>query len=437
MQLIRALLVAATAVVLLSGISIFFGSRKQEKKNSIFFLIATLGVALWAIATIFALNMPSASGNFVHVIVTCIIGGITLCDIGFLTFLGWKYKGGKFLAFILAAIGAFLVALLARDSSTFYNSFDLSQNYLKISVEQNWYFFSLIAYFSIISLVFFGFLARRIKKATSPSLKIGLKVFYICLAFGNLSTLAFNITLVTSLPNLIWISPMIIVISIMSFYYSIIKSHTLNIHTKWLEITSYAILLATAAIIYLLAFYIVFTTLFKVPNPSHEILILHGIMAAFLIFLTPILFELTNFMKASFFSSEIELSYIMKKLDSIKPKTFDPKDTICFLADTLHYENCALIISGHAHTNNGARFSSDETEYILRLKPSKDQLWIDQANLPEKNGFNISEIVTLRNKEGHELGKLVLGKRFSEKPLIKEDFAKIEAVASVLSALIK
>ena len=41
MQLIRALLIAAIVVIVLSGISIFFGSHKQEKKSSIYFLFAT------------------------------------------------------------------------------------------------------------------------------------------------------------------------------------------------------------------------------------------------------------------------------------------------------------------------------------------------------------------------------------------------------------
>ena len=67
MQLIRALLIAAIIVVVLSGISIFFGSRKQEKRISIYFLIATIGAALWTAAITVALRMPGASPEFVSI----------------------------------------------------------------------------------------------------------------------------------------------------------------------------------------------------------------------------------------------------------------------------------------------------------------------------------------------------------------------------------
>ncbi len=437
MQLIRALLIAATVVVILSGISIFFGSHKQEKKSSIYFLISTIGAALWTIAIFIALNMPNASSSFVHITVTCIIGGVTLCDIGLLAFLSWEYKGGKVLTFLFTVFGALLIALLAYDSSLFYSSYDLSQGYVRIFIEHSWYYFAIIAYFFLISITFSSYLLKRIKDTANQSLKTGLKLFYVGLSIGGILALVFDLILITSLPNLIWIGPMATIISMMSFYYSVVKFRTLNISSRWMEIMSYAILIATAAIIYLLAFYIVFTAMFSVPNPSPEILILNGIMAAFLLLLMPALYEFTYFMKASFFSDEIELGYIMKKLDAIDSKHFDPRDTARFLADTLHYENCALILSKHAYATDNTRFTTDEITDILNLRPAENRIWVAESHLPKKDGFHISEIATIKNSKGQEVGRLILGKRISDKALSKKDFAKIEAVTDVISALVE
>ena len=437
MQLIRALLIAAVVVVVLSGISIFFGSRKQEKTSSTYFLLATLGAALWTIAIAITLKMPNASPEFIHTTVTCIIAGVTLCDVGLLAFLSWKYKGGKPLTFIFALFGALLVALLAYDSSLFYSSYDLSQSYVQIFVNYSWYYFALIVYFFLISITFSSFLLKRIKSTTNSSLKTGLKVFYVGLSIGGILALIFDLILITSLPSLTWIGPMATIISIMSFYYSVVKFRTLNISTRWMKIMSYAILTATAVIIYLLVFYVVFAALFRTPNPSVEVLILNSIMAVFLLAIMPALLELTDFMKASFLSDRIQLGYIIKKLDNIKPKDFNPKETVQFLADTLHYENCALILPKHAYATDDARFSADEVEDIFHLKPIEGLIWAKTPEKTLKNGFCVSEVAILRDGKGKEIGRLVFGKKISGKTFHRKEAVKVEAVVEMVSALVE
>ena len=435
MQLIRALLIAAIIVVILSGVSIFFGSRKQEKRISIYFLIATIGAALWTAAIAVALKMPDASPEFVHATVTCIIAGVTLCDVGLLAFLGWRYKGGKLSTFIFSAVGILLVALLAFDSSLFYSSYDLSQGYVQIFINYSWYYFTLIAYFFLISITFSGFLRKRIKETTNSSLKTGLKVFYVGLSIGGILALIFDLVLITSLPNLIWIGPMATIISIMSFYYSVVKFRTLNVSAKWMKIMSYTILVATAVIIYSLVFYVVFAALFKTPNPSAQVLILNAIMAAFLIAIMPALSELTNFMKASLLSDRVQLGYITKKIDNIKPKDFDPKELAQFLADTLHYEECALILTKHTYVTNNMRFPSDEAESIMRLKPTDGSVWVKTPEKVLNNGFCISEIAALRNSEGKEIGRIVFGKRIGARSLPRRELVKVEAVVNMVAVL--
>lgn len=437
MQLIRVLLIAAIVVVVLSGISIFFGSRKQEKKSSIYFLIATIGAALWTIAIAIALKMPSASPEFVHVVVTCIIAGVTLCDVGLLAFLSCRYKGGKPLSLIFTILGVLLVALLAYDSSLFYSSYNLSQGYVQIFVNHSWYYFTLIAYFFLISITFSSFLLKRIKETTNASLKTGLKVFYVGLSIGGILALIFDLILITSLPNLIWIGPMATIISIMSFYYSVVKFRTLNISARWMKLMSYVILTATAVIIYLLVFYVVFIALFRTPNPSVEVLILNSVMAIFLIAIMPALSELTNFMKASFLSDRIQLGYITKKLDNIKPKDFNPRELVQFLADTLHYEDCALILAKHTYVTNNMRFPADEVEEILQLKPADGLIWVKSPEKTLKNGFCVSEVAVLRDSKGKEIGRLVFGKKVSGKTFQRKEFVKVEAVADMVSALVE
>ncbi len=257
MQLIRALLIAAATVVILSGFSVFFGSRNQEKSSAKRFLIAALGAALWTIAITIFLQMPDASSNFVHFIITCVIAGVTICDIGLLAFLSYGYRGGRLLTILFTIGGTLLVGLLAYDSSLFYSGYDLNGSYTRIFVDHNWHFFTLIAYFFLISITFSSYLMRRIEETKNPKLKTGLKVFLIGLSIGGILALIFNLILLTSVPSLVWIGPLATVISIVSFYYSVAKFGTLNVSSKWMKAMAGVILVGIATIIYLLVFYII------------------------------------------------------------------------------------------------------------------------------------------------------------------------------------
>lgn len=258
MQLIRALLVAAATTVVLSGIAVFFGSSRQERKPARYFLISAFGAALWTVAIFVALDMPWASADFVHFIMACTIGSIALCDIGLLAFLSHGYKGGRILTLLFTIGAAILITLLAYDSSLFYSSYDLSHGYVHFSVDRScWYFYALIIYFFLISITFSSYLLRRIEETKNPGLKKGLRVFLAGLSIGGILALVFNLLLLTSLPEFVWIGPLATVISIVSFYFSVAKFGTLNVSSKYMKAMSGVILVGIAVIVYLTAFYVV------------------------------------------------------------------------------------------------------------------------------------------------------------------------------------
>lgn len=436
MQLVRILLVAASVVVLLSGLSILFGSPKQEKSSALRFLLAAFGACIWTVAIIIFLHMPNASDLFARIIVTCIIGGVTLCDIGLLAYLGWQYKHGKGATFLFAAVGIVLVALLAYDPSLFYTNIDLSQEYTILYVNHGWFYYALIAYFFSISIVFSGFLQKRIKSTTNKGLKNGLKVFYIGLSIGGILALIFNLILITSNPNLVWIGPMATIISIMSFYYSVVRFRTITLSSKWMEILSSAILITTAVIIYLLAFYAVFSALFGIPNPSIEVLLLNIIMAVLLLLLTPALTELTNFMKANYYLEKIDLGYVEKKLENISKSTFDARDIAKFLADTMHYDNIAIILNEHYYPSDETKLTTEEVERLSNLQAENNEKWIiSKKELSNEHG--ISKIGILTNKHGKVIGKIVFGKHLSDQGVSRRDEIKQEEILGILSCMIE
>ncbi len=439
MQLIRVLLFAVAVVVLLSGASIFFGSPKREKGDGFRFLVATLGAAVWTVSIAIFINMTGASSSFVHIIVVLIIGSITLCDVGLLAYLSWQFKPGKMLTLLFAIIGIVLVALLAYDSSLFYTSVDTSQEYVHLYVNKGWYYFTAIAYFFLISITFSLFLQKKIKKTTNKSLKTGLKIFYVGLSIGGILALVFNLILITSHPQLTWIGPVATGISMLTFYYSTVKYRIMAMSSKWMEIMSYGIIIASAIIFYLLAFYAVFSALFGVSNPTLEVIFLNLIMAALLLLLIPTLNELAGFMKASYNVDKIELGYVTKKLERISRTDFDPKDTAKFLAEVLHYSFFAIIVDKKVYSSNDAKFTAEEIDRINHLKLIDHKVWIPQTELTANgvNGHSITNVVFLTNKSNKPIGKAVFGKRLSEQSQSRKEKIKQEAVIAMLSAVLE
>lgn len=437
MQLIRALLIAVSVVVLLSGVSIFFGSPKQEKSNAARFLLTTFGAVLWTIAIAIFIQMPDATPQFAQTVVTCIICGITICDIGLLAYLSWPYKYGKFATILYAIVGIVLVALMAYDPGLFYTSIDLNQEYTHLFLTKGWYYYVLFIYFTLISLTFFGFLLKRIKKTTNRGTKTGLKIFYAGLSISGVLVLVFNLILITSHPHLTWIGPMSTSLAILSFYYSIVKFRTISMSSKWMEVMSYVIIIVTGVIIYLLVFYAVFNALFGIPNPSGSVLMLNVVMAAFLLLLMPTLSELTGFMRASFYVDRIELGYITKKLEGINKSSFDPRDIVKFLADSMHYSYILLVLNGHLYSSDNSKFSADEISQLANLKLQDNQIWAPLSALGGdiSKSHDISRIGNLTDKNGKSIGKIVFGKRIAEGTLSRRDLVKHEAIIGVLSAV--
>ncbi len=439
MLLIRILLFAVSAVVLLSGASIFFGSPKREKGDGARFLIATLGVSLWTIAIAIFIHMPGVSDDFVHFIVTLIIASITLCDVGLLAYLSWKFKGGKAITLIFAIFGIVLVALLAYDSSLFYSSVDTSQEYVHLYVNKGWYYFTAIAYFFLISITFSLFLQKKIKKTTNKNLKTGLKIFYIGLSIGGILALIFNLILITSHPQLTWIGPIATGITLLTFYYSTVKYRIISMSSKWMERMSYGIIIASAIIIYLLAFYAVFSALFGVSNPTLEIIFLNLVMAVMLLLLIPTLNELAGFMKASYNVDKIELGYVIKKMERITKSEFDPKDMAGFLAEVLHYSFFAIIIDKKFYASNDVKFTSEEIDRINHLKLIDHKVWIPQTELTANGitGHSVTNVVILTSKNGKPIAKAVFGKKLSDQAQNRKEQIKQDAVISMLAAIVE
>lgn len=438
MQLIKTLLLAVSVLVILAGISVIFGSTKQNKMNGLRFFFATLGAAVWTISIMVFLGLPLDATSVAPVIVTMIIGGITLCDICLLAYLGWQYRYGKAATIFFSLIGVGLILVLQFFPNVFYSEVILSNEINKIIITKGWYYVALIVYFFAISITFSSFLMKRIKATNNKGLKTGLKVFYVGLSIGGILALIFDLVLLSIAPNLIWIGPMATSISILSFYFSVVKFRVLSMTSKWMKVMSYLILIATGIILYILVFYAIFTALFRIPTPSSAVILLNIVMTVILLLLIPAINEGLMLLKTSVNYDKIQLAYIVKKLEKVEGKESNFRDIAKFLADNLHYSYVTMVINDRPYSSTNNKLAAIEIETINRMKP-KCGIWveIDRANAKLAASYDISKIACLIDKDGKQFGKIIFGKKLNKVEYSRIDMVEQEAIINLTGAIIE
>lgn len=439
MQLIQSVLIAVAVLVILAGLSVFLGATKAEKGSALRFFLATLGAAFWTIAIAAFFALSPTTGEYVHPVVVSIIAGAVFCDVFLLAYFGWSQKGGKLATMLFAVVGIAFIVLLFQHPELFYSSVDLSNEYSHIFVTKGWYYYALIVYFFLISFAFSGYLSKRISDTTNRGARNGLRVFQVGLSIGGILALVFDLILLTDRPDLAWIGPTATSISILTAYYSIVKFRMIPLSLRWIKIMSYLILAATTIIIYILIFYTVFTALFHVASPSIEVIALNLIMAAILLLLLPAISEFMAYMRTAVVLDEVNLAYILKKLERIDKASFDPRDIAGFLADCLHYSYIALIINERIYPSATMKISGHEVAALAKLHPKAGELWVAKGALDKDvaKKCEISRVGVLRDEDGKEIGKIVFGKKETRIELSRRDLIKYTTIVEVLATVVE
>ena len=434
MQLITVLLIAVAVLAVLTGFSILCGTTKQSRVNGLWFFVATVGAAVWSSAIAIFLTLPNSMSDIAPALVISVISGITLTDVALLGYAGWSNgRSSKALVGIFALLGVALCVLLAEQPDLFYSHFTFGQDFNTIHTTNTWYFYALIAFFTAISLIYSGFLSKTIKHIRNHGAKNGLRIFQAGLSVGGILALVFDLLLLTSNPHLAWIGPMAVSISIITFYYSVVKYRILSLSGKWLEILSYIILMIAAIIIYILTFYAIFTTLFKVASPSVEILLLNFVMAIVLLCLMPALREISAMLRSALPTRDIDVGYTTRKILALKRDHLDLKELAGFLATQLKIDYFAFLINGRVYGSKSTFLASDELAKIAKLKHPTGSIWQTQ---PSEDPDNPVRVAALIGSNGEAFGQALVGHSSNGHILERRDLVQMEMIINLAASVI-
>ena len=440
MQFIYTLVIAVAVLTILAALALVCGSQKSEKKHSFWFLLAAIGEVIWAASiTIFlSLGTGETDTNIAPWLIVGIYGGGILMDAALLTYISWNFKFGKFFSGLFAIFGIVLIALLIYDPSILYTGFSLKEHSLAINMGSGFYAAYAI-FFSSLNFALFLFMLYRIKHTMNKKSKKGFIFFLVGLVLTGLLSGIFDLVLPPFRYDLIWVGPLTIGLTILGFYFSILKFKMISLNSSWLKILSTVVILSTAFIAYLLIFHLVFSALFKTSMVSFEVILLNFIMIAIVLTLVPAFSEVMSLTKSLIMTKQIDLPYIVKKLSIIDHKKPNLKEVSGFLAEHMHFSYIAFLIKDRLYVADDCDIKPEMITKIAKLPAPSRGVWVANNSIDSNilKECDVSRIAVVTGTNGDVIGQMIFGKPVSKASLEHKDLVEIAMIVSLMGTIIE
>lgn len=438
MSLISILLVTMAILTLAFGLLTFIGSAKTDRPRSAWFSFATIGATLWAVSIAVFLSLePTAT------LVEPWIYGIYIpsmfMTVGMLGYVAWRYPGGKILTILDFVFMAVLSALMIYDKSLLYTSYELTYSGNTVELTKGLLYIVYMSFYFISDTIFMLYCWHIIRHSRTKHIKSSTLLLMVGFAAMSGFTLVADLLLpMMGIYSWIWVGPLLLSVVIAAYFYAILKYHMISVASRWLQMATYAVVGLTGVAVYMLLFYTIFTALFKIPNPSTSVLVLNFLMIVIVLLLMPVIREVSAVLRSMIMVGQVDIAYVIKKLNHLATKNVDLRDLAGFLADHLHFTYIGFIINGRLYGSKSLAMSPEELSAISHLKTSGRDIW-QQPNKAVQAAFDelgLKAVAELRNAKGKTFGQLVVGKPLGKSSFERRDLIQLEMIINLVATVI-
>ena len=443
MQLSIILLIAVSALTLLSGISVLIGSKKGERVAAGIFFGATFFALLWAISIAVTLALPESAGqDTAKIFVFGIYLSAPLMCLMLMSYACHPYRLGKIGIALLAVVCLAIEFFIITDPSLLYSSIELNQISGNIvHLQTNWLNILYGAYHFLAVFLFmvgFFYTSRRTKSANVKRANIMVLIGF---AITGILALIFDFILpAMGTYNLIWVGPLAMSIAWLFHYYAILRYHLLELSGSALRILSYIIIMTSAAIIYVTIFFVIFSAIFRVSRPSSDIIILNILMIAVAILLFPALNEVSSYIRSLTSVHNVDLVYVVKKLSAMSREYINYRELADFLAEHLHFSYIGILIEDKliSSDSRSAKFASSELDQIKKLKNNNHDFWLPFSKEQQESfhAHGIEAVAELRDTKGTVVGKIIFGRPLGTINFMSRNLQEIETALVLVATAV-
>lgn len=442
MNLVSILLIATAVLVVLTGLLTLVGASRNDRGRMAWFFLSTVGIAVWSLSIAGFLGMPET----VHLPVAQVfIYGIYLSALvavpALLGYSAWSYPAGKVLTVCYFLFSAVLAVILLADPGLLYDELIISKtNGNSLSVVHGWFYLVYFIYFCTCFSIYLGVLYYRARHTKNKRVRSG----DFLLLGGMMISSGFTALFDLILPffghySTIWVGPLVIAIVMVIFFYSIIRYRIIAVEARWMRVLSYVVMMAVGVIVYMLLFYTIFTALFKIPNPSTAVLVLNFLMIVIVLLLMPVINELIASARSMISVGQVDIAYVIKKLNRLAAKNVDLRELAGFLADHLHFSYIGFIINGRLYGSKALSLSAEEIMQISKLKAATgSSIWQKPDEKVQKifDEVSLSSVAELYNAKGKPFGQIVVGKPVGKNDFGRRDLMQLEMIINLVATVI-
>lgn len=202
---------------------------------------------------------------------------------------------------------------------------------------------------------------------------------------------------------------------------------------------TYAVVGLAGVAIYMLIFYLIFTTLFKIPNPSTSVLVLNFLMIVIVLLLMPVIREVSAVLRSMIMVGQVDIAYVVKKLNHLASKNVDLRDLAGFLADHLHFAYVGFIINDRLYGSKPLAMTADEIKKISGMKAARGgDVWQEPSKAVQEvlNTLDLKAVAELRNAKGKAFGQLIVGKPLGKSSFERRDLIQLEMIINLVATVI-
>lgn len=439
MSLVSILLIAVAILAILSGLSAMVGASYADKTRMTWFFATAVAAAVWTISIGIFLALPPDAGEIAPSVVMTIYISSALMMVTLVGFAGWKHVAGKILVGLALLSVIIVSSLVLNDPSLLYSEIILGSAGNSVKLRNGWLYWLYAFFFLLNSVIAWCWILVHSKKTKLKRIRQGDQILLAGLVVtGILSMLSDLVLPLWVRYDLIWIGPLALSVTLIFFYYAILRFRIVSISTGWLRLLSSIVILVSGAVIYMLLFYLIFTALFKIPNPSTAVLVLNFLMIVIVLLLMPVITELTASIRSMISVGQVDIAYVIKKLNRLAAKNVDLRDLAGFLADHLHFSYIGFIINGRIYGSKTLSISSDEVKQIAGMKSAHGGTWQEPSKTVQKtlDDLGLKAVAELRNAKGKPFGQLVVGRPLGKTSFEHRDLIQLEMIINLVATVI-
>lgn len=433
MQLYAILLIVVSFLTTLSGLSVFFGSTRKERPTTIWFFLATICASLWAITIARFLALTTENADLAPKYVAGIFISSVLMDVMLVGYTGWRLKFGKLATIASGILAAVFGWLVITKPELLYSGITIGAGN-NIHFINSWFFWAYGGFILVMTTIFSIYLFANILKTRNKKSRNGLILFLSGLSLTGTLSLVFDLIVPIAAHNCsyLWVGPLAISITMLIFYYAIVRYELVTLTARWVKIMSNIIFIMLGIAFYMLMFHLVFTALFGTVSPSAAIILFNFVMIAIVLLLIPAINEIGASILSAINTRQINLAYVIKKLEKVNPKNTTLRELTAFLSSHLHFSYIGILANDKLYGSDVLAIDTTELEKITKMKATKKMVWQTR-----EFGAEISLIAELRNSEGELFGKMIFGKPSNKMALTQKEIAQLVLVANLTASIIE